>query len=154
MGTLRKFISYSKGHRYFQFEFCVITPKILLSNLSWVRVFNCSRYFWNEQLCDFNINRPVEKTDMGLNDKKVCKITQNAKSSNISTVKPVLSGHSKIDKTKVLMTNGSLVKVKSIAECSDWSILQYFWPAFSDNQYWKPIFGVHFEWPLKTGFTV
>ena len=28
------------------------------------------------------------------------------------TVKPVLSGHSKIDKTKVLMANGSLMKVK------------------------------------------
>ena len=26
---------------------------------------------------------------------------------NKNTVKPVLSGHSKIDKTKVLMTNGS-----------------------------------------------
>ena len=34
-----------------------------------------------------------------------------------NTVKPVLSGHSKIDKTKVLMTNGSLMKVESIAEC-------------------------------------
>ena len=34
------------------------------------------------------------------------------------TVKPVLSEHSKIDKTKVLKTNGSLMKVKSIAECS------------------------------------
>ena len=33
------------------------------------------------------------------------------------TVKPVLSGHSKIDKTKVLKTNGSLMKVESIAEC-------------------------------------
>ena len=32
--------------------------------------------------------------------------------------KPVLSGHSKTDKTKVLKTNGSLMKVKSIAECS------------------------------------
>ena len=42
-----------------------------------------------------------------------------------TTVKPVLSGHSKIDKTKFLMTNGSLMKVKSIAECSKWSILQY-----------------------------
>ena len=29
-----------------------------------------------------------------------------------------LSGHSKIDKTKVLKTNGSLMKVESIAECS------------------------------------
>ena len=25
------------------------------------------------------------------------------------------------------------MKVKSIAECSEGSILQYFWPAFSDN---------------------
>ena len=32
-------------------------------------------------------------------------------------MKPVLSGHS-IDKTKVLKTNGNLMKVKSIAECS------------------------------------
>ena len=28
-----------------------------------------------------------------------------------NTVKPALSGHSKIDKTKLLMTNGSLMKV-------------------------------------------
>ena len=35
-----------------------------------------------------------------------------------NTVKPVLSGHSKIDKTKVLKTNGSLMKVEIIAECS------------------------------------
>ena len=35
------------------------------------------------------------------------------------TVKPVLSGHSKIDKIR-------LMQVKSIAECSPWSILQYF----------------------------
>ena len=34
------------------------------------------------------------------------------------TVKPVLSSHSKIDKTKVLKTNNSLMKVESIAECS------------------------------------
>ena len=38
------------------------------------------------------------------------------------------------------MTNGSLMKVKSIAECSLWSILQYFWPALSNNRSWKPIF--------------
>ena len=36
----------------------------------------------------------------------------------LSTVNPVLSGHSKIDKTKVLKTNGSLMKVESIGECS------------------------------------
>ena len=44
-------------------------------------------------------------------------------SYNNCTVKPALSGHSKIDKTKVLKTNGSLMKVKSIAEWSPWSIL-------------------------------
>ena len=35
-----------------------------------------------------------------------------------STVNPVLRGHSKIDTTKILMTNGDLMKVESIAECS------------------------------------
>ena len=35
-----------------------------------------------------------------------------------TTVKPVLSGHSKIDKTMVLKANGSLMKVEGIAECS------------------------------------
>ena len=37
---------------------------------------------------------------------------------NAFTVKHVISGHSKIDKTKIFKTNGSLMKVKSIAECS------------------------------------
>ena len=35
-----------------------------------------------------------------------------------TTVKPVLSNHSKIDKTKVLNTNCRLMKGESIAECS------------------------------------
>ena len=30
------------------------------------------------------------------------------------------------DKTEILIRNGSLMKVKRIAECSPWSILQYF----------------------------
>ena len=34
------------------------------------------------------------------------------------------------------------MKVESIAECSWSSILQYFWPALSDNRSWKTIFGV------------
>ena len=34
------------------------------------------------------------------------------------TVKPVLNGHSKIDKTKVLKTDDHLMPAKSIAECS------------------------------------
>ena len=39
------------------------------------------------------------------------------------TVKPVLSCHSKIDKTKILMTDGSLMKVKRIAECLEHSAI-------------------------------
>ena len=31
------------------------------------------------------------------------------------------------------MTSGSLMKVESIAECSPRSILQYLWPALSDD---------------------
>ena len=34
------------------------------------------------------------------------------------TVKPVLSDHSKVDKTKVYKTDGSLMQVESNAECS------------------------------------
>ena len=33
------------------------------------------------------------------------------------TVNPALSGHSKIDKTKILKTHRSLMKVESISEC-------------------------------------
>ena len=46
------------------------------------------------------------------------------------------------------------MKVKSIAECSHWSILQYFCPALSKNRSRKPILGLLFEWSLKTGFAV
>ena len=49
--------------------------------------------------------------------------------------KSCVNGHSNIDKTKILMANGSLMTVESIAECSHWSILQYFWPALSVNWY-------------------
>ena len=35
------------------------------------------------------------------------------------------------------MTDVSLMKVESIAECSPCSILQYFWPALSYNQSWN-----------------
>ena len=39
-----------------------------------------------------------------------------------NTVKPVLSGHSKIDKSKILMANGSLMKIESIAECNTFDL--------------------------------
>ena len=66
----------------------------------------------------------------------------------LSTVKPVYNCHSKINKTKVLMTTGSLMKIEIIDE---WSILQYFWPALSDNWSWKPFFLSFLEWLFYTG---
>ena len=42
------------------------------------------------------------------------------------TANPVLSSHFKIDKTKVLMKNGSLMQVKNIAECSKWPLMTCF----------------------------
>ena len=47
------------------------------------------------------------------------------------TVKPVFSGHSKRRPKLVLKTNYCLMQVKSIAECSKGSILQYFLPSLS-----------------------
>ena len=63
----------------------------------------------------------------------------------IHTVKPVSNCHSKVYKTTIVMTNRSFMNVKSITECSPWSILQYLWPALSDNWSWKPIFSL-LEW--------
>ena len=69
-------------------------------------------------------------------------------------VKPVLSSHSKKDKTKVLKADCSLVQVKSIAKCS----LGVFCNTFDLH---KVIIGLEnqflvffFEWPLKTRFTI
>ena len=50
-------------------------------------------------------------------------LKKSADDSKTCTVKSVLRGHSKIDKTKVLMANGSLMKVESIAECSEHSAI-------------------------------
>ena len=47
-----------------------------------------------------------------------------------------------MDETKILMTNGSLMKVKSIAECFKGSILQYFLPELRDNWSLEQFFGI------------
>ena len=80
-----------------------------------VRIFGlntvlCFRYYNFNEVQMFTFSRRI---DEGGSDITV---------SN-GTVKPVLSSHSKIDKTKVLMTNGSLMKVKSIAFCNTFNLL-------------------------------
>ena len=69
----------------------------------------------------------IKKGDLDFSDEVWNEVSsQGTLCLSTSTVQPVLSGHSKIDKTKILMQNDSLMKVESIAECSIWSILQYF----------------------------
>ena len=46
------------------------------------------------------------------------------------------------------------MQVKSIAECSPWSIRQYFRPSLSYHLSIRFFVLSIFEWPLKTGFTV
>ena len=46
------------------------------------------------------------------------------------------------------------MKVENIAECSAWSILQYFWPAFSDNGLEKQILVCLLGGRLRQVFTV
>ena len=49
----------------------------------------------------------------------------------LSRVKPVQNGHSKSDQKLIFKTNYRLMQVKSIAECSKESILQYLRPSLS-----------------------
>ena len=46
------------------------------------------------------------------------------------------------------------MQVKSIAECSEGSILQYFRPSLSFHLSLRSGFCLLFEWPFYTGFTV
>ena len=61
--------------------------------------------------------------------KLVLVLLQNT--ATIVTVKPVQNDHSQKDQKLVFKTNYRLMQVKSIAECSKWSNLQYFRPSLS-----------------------
>ena len=54
----------------------------------------------------------------------------------------------------VFKTNYRLMQVKSIAECSPWSILQYFRPSLSYSLSLKTFVFSIFEWSFYTGYTV
>ena len=70
---------------------------------------------------------------MGLEAKKLTLLHEKNKGvgqhsliSAFVTVKPVLSSHSKINKTKVVNTNGSLMGGRKYCRMPSWSILQNF----------------------------
>ena len=56
--------------------------------------------------------------DSHLFSPEIRKVFKKLLTAAVVRVYCVLNGHSKIDKTKVLKTNCSLMKVESIAECS------------------------------------
>ena len=64
-----------------------------------------------QHLCDLQLRHRIESI-IAFSDDFV------GRCQNVSSFQPVLSGHSNIDKTKVLKTNGSLMQVESIEECS------------------------------------
>ena len=60
--------------------------------------------------------------------------------NELSTVKPVLNDHSQKDKKLVFKTNYPLMQVKSIAESSKGSILQYLRHSLSYHLSLRPLF--------------
>ena len=70
-------------------------------------------------------------------------------------VKPVKNDHSLKDQKMVFKTDYRLMEVKSIAECSKGSILQYFRPSLSYQlSLLKTFVFSIFEWWFYTSFTV
>ena len=67
----------------------------------------------------------------------------------LCTVKPVLSGHSKRRPKIVFKTDYRLMQVKSIAECSNGSILQYFRPSLSHHLSLRSLFCLFLSGYLK-----
>ena len=51
------------------------------------------------------------------------------------------------------MAKRSQMKIESVAECAPWSIRQYF-DLYETRVGLESLFGLLFEWPLKTGSTV
>ena len=87
--------------------------------------------------------------------------------SNLAVVswtvtKPVLSGHSKRRPKMFLKTDYRFMQVKSIAECSKGSILQYFRPSLSYHLSLRSLFCLFLSgrlrqvllYPTKAGFLV
>ena len=71
-------------------------------------------------------------------------LTRRATSHLVGTLKPVLSSHSKIGKTKVFKINGSLMKAESIVECSLGAFCNTFDLHLAiiglENQFWSSYF--------------
>ena len=99
----------------------IVLPNFLVFNdsknfVSWEIFEDSVKLAWNSTFVDDLGPRDLVKIKPKSNT-VIAIVTCNSNSIAISTVKPVLSSHSKIDKTKVLKTDYHLMQVKSIAEC-------------------------------------
>ena len=72
----------------------------------------------NQTVEDSTSNRVVSASSSDQDNYKHHQSQHMETGDHVCTLKPGLSGHSKIDKTKVLKTDGTLMQVESIAECS------------------------------------
>ena len=126
---------WSEGHNVLQIPFqCLFCRS---NNSSWQLDYEVDAHSMDLNTCSPLVSmvhwsvryfkstvKPVLKSHSKIDKTKI--LLKNGSLMKVeSTVKPVLSSHSKKAKIKVLITNGSLMKVESIAECSPWSILQY-----------------------------
>ena len=90
-----------------------------------------------------------------LENLKIHNRSHTGKTSNlVITVKPVISGHADRPPKLVLNIDHPLMQIKSMAECSKGSILQYFRPSLSYHFSIKTLVLSIFNWSLKTCFTV
>ena len=99
---------------------------VLCSELLWIKLADCSDHskietrFWYITL--YSIITPFDAFEIH------------------RTVKSVLRGHSKRRPKIVFKTDYGLMQIKSIAECSKGSILQYFRPSLRYHLSLKPLF--------------
>ena len=125
--------------------------------VSWNRFFNCFQLFLKVHPSYYKYLRDLIK---GTHQSKLWwqrRLVQGIiygclwfKHYSKTCVKEPLSKRQKM----VFNTDYCLMQVKSIAECSKGSILQYFWPSLSYQLSLRPLFCLFFEWPFYTGFTV
>ena len=80
---------------------------------SFYEEYKVSKYFYPSELCGISLQAIFNLVADTLTYVSYC--------SKACVIRPL-----KIDKTNILMTNSSLMKVESIAESSPWSILPYF----------------------------
>ena len=106
---------------------CIVRPYFVqtVKTLARLRIGAMRRLAWAFAVCKCDVPKSLVLAHVfaSLGPELQCPLRVK---EDLSTVKPVYNGHSKIDKTKVFATNGSVMKVESITECSLWAFCNTF----------------------------